>query len=182
MNRIRKRDGTTEHRYVEERLSAYLDGQLTPREHNAVRQHLTTCQECQWNLSTLQQTVQWTGALPNIPAPRVFTIPAPAQTIPASRRRLGFVPLLQGATALVALLLVFMLTGDWAERDFGIPVLVKLPSGDLVRNESVTREGSEARYRFSTGLDAPQQWVTVRYPFYGERRIVLSEKGSWEDE
>lgn len=113
MKASRKRNRTTEHRYVEERLSAYLDDQLSPREQKAVRQHLTACQECQWNLSTLQQTAEWTRALPRIPAPRVFTVPAPAQVVPAPRRRWGFVPVLQGAAALVALLLVFTLAGDF---------------------------------------------------------------------
>lgn len=112
MSRIRKRNGTTDHQHIEETLSAYLDGELSPQEHKAVRQHLVTCQSCRWHLDTLQQTVRWTRALPTVPTPRVFTIPAPARPVPAPRRGWGFVPLLQGATALVALLLVLMLAGD----------------------------------------------------------------------
>lgn len=112
MSRIRKGNGTTDHQHIQERLSAYLDGELSPQEHRAVRQHLDACQSCLWHLDTLQQTVRWTRALPTVPTPRVFTIPAPARPVPAPRRGWGFVPLLQGATALVALLLVVMLAGD----------------------------------------------------------------------
>jgi hypothetical protein len=103
----------TEHRHVGERLSAYLDGELLPQERAAVHRHLARCRSCQWELHTLRQTVQWTRELPVVPIPRVFTLPVPAKPVRASRRRWSFVPLLQGATALVALLLVFVVAGDW---------------------------------------------------------------------
>ena len=101
----------TEHEYVDERLSAYLDGELAPQEREVVERHLAACPDCQWNLETLRQTVQWTRQLPTLPVPRVFTIPLPAQPQPAPRWRWSL-PLLQGATALVALLLVFVVAGD----------------------------------------------------------------------
>jgi anti-sigma factor RsiW len=112
MRGSRKKGRQTEHQYVEERLSAYLDGQLLPQERSIVEGHLATCESCRWDLTTLRQTVQWTRQLPTIPLPRAFTIPAPAQPRRASRRRSAFVPLLQGATAVVALLLVFVVAGD----------------------------------------------------------------------
>ncbi len=112
MSWVKKRNDTSDHQYVEERLSAYLDGELSPPEKKAVSQHLAACQACQWQFDTLQQTVQWTRGLPTIPVPRVFTIPAPAQPAPAPRPWRGWVPLLQGATALIALLLVVVVAGD----------------------------------------------------------------------
>ncbi len=112
MTWVRKRDEKTEHGYVEERLSAYLDGELTPQERGIVERHLATCQDCHWNLDTLRQTVRWVQELPSVPVPRVFTIPVSAQPARAPRRRWG-VPLLQGATALVALMLVFVVAGDF---------------------------------------------------------------------
>ncbi|MGD9145631.1 MAG: zf-HC2 domain-containing protein [Anaerolineae bacterium] len=113
MSRFGKPDGTTKHEYYEERLSAYLDGELAPGEHEAVERHLATCQACQWDLDTLQTTVQWMGELPTVPLPRVFTIPAPAQPERTPWRRWGFLPVLQAATALVALLLFFAVAGDF---------------------------------------------------------------------
>ena len=74
----------------------------------------------------------------------------------------------------------FSLTGPWAKRDVAIPILVQLPDGETFRDEAAIREGSQITYRLSTSLEHPPQWVVVRYPFYGERRIVLSEDGRWE--
>ena len=113
MIRFGKPDAKTEHTYFEERLSAYLDGELLPQEQAAVEHHLDTCPACQWDLDTLRQTVQWTSELPTLTVPRVFTIPAPAEPERAARRRWRFVPLMQGATALIALLLFFVVAGDF---------------------------------------------------------------------
>jgi len=118
MSRLSKPDNRTKHQYYEDRLSAYLDGELAPQEQDAVTRHLATCQACQWDLDTLQVTVQWTSELPTFPLPRVFTIPAPAQPERATRRRWSFVPVLQGATALVALLLFFAVAGDFLLSGF----------------------------------------------------------------
>lgn len=111
MNWFRKQKKETEHRHFEEQLSAYLDGELLPREQEAVEQHLSTCPACRWHLKTLRQTVQWTSELPMVRVPRAFTIPVPARAAPAARRR-GFLPVLQMATALVALFLFFVIAGD----------------------------------------------------------------------
>jgi hypothetical protein len=89
-----------------------LDGELTPREVEAVEHHLETCPDCQWNLETLGQTIQWTQELPTLVVPRVFTIPVSAEPERPTRRRWSFLPVLQGATALIAVLLVFAVTGD----------------------------------------------------------------------
>jgi len=101
----------TEHQYYEEQLSAYLDGELLPREQEAVEQHLAGCPSCRWSLETLRQTVQWTSELPVLRVPRTFMIPVPAEPARA-RRRWRLVPALQGVTALVALLLFFAVAGD----------------------------------------------------------------------
>jgi anti-sigma factor RsiW len=114
MSWMRKRKETTDHGYAEERLSAYLDGELSPQERQAVSQHLSACHACQWQLDTLRQTVQWTRELPTIPVPRVFTIPASVQPVPAPRQRRSVVPLLQGATAFIALLFVVVVASDFA--------------------------------------------------------------------
>lgn len=112
MSRFGKPDHRTDHRYFEDRLSAYLDGELVPQEHDAVARHLATCQACQWDLGTLQQTVQWMKELEPVPVPRVFTVPVPAPRERAAPRW-RLVPVLQAATAFVALLLFFAVAGDF---------------------------------------------------------------------
>ncbi|HPK00105.1 MAG TPA: hypothetical protein PKW60_11510 [Candidatus Hydrogenedentes bacterium] len=74
----------------------------------------------------------------------------------------------------------FAMLGVWAGRDAAIPVLVKLPNGETHRNEAAAWEDGRLVYQFTTSLQATPQWVIVRYPFYGERRLVLSEDGRWE--
>jgi hypothetical protein len=138
MSLFGKNDGKTEHDWVEERLSAYLDGELTPQERNAVEHHLARCQDCQWNLKTLRQTVRWTKELPTVPVPRVFTIPAPAQPARARQRRRGFA-LLQGATALVALLLVFAVAGDFALTGLAPS---RAPQPQVMKEEVVVDSGA----------------------------------------
>jgi anti-sigma factor RsiW len=111
MSWLERRDKQNKHSYFQERLSAYLDGELVPREKEAVEQHLAGCSSCRWEVETLRQTVQWTAELPAVPIPRVFTIPAQAEPARA-RRRWRLVPALQAATALVALLLFFAVAGE----------------------------------------------------------------------
>ncbi|NIV32905.1 MAG: hypothetical protein GWN58_26710, partial [Anaerolineae bacterium] len=107
-----KSAGTIDHGFFEERLSAYLDGELTAREHEALEHHLETCPACQWDLETLVQTIQWTRELPALTVPQVFTIPVPPEPVTSPRRRWNLLPILQGATALIAVLLVFAVAGD----------------------------------------------------------------------
>ncbi len=112
MSWLRKSDERSKHQYYEERLSAFLDGELSPQERSAVERHVATCQDCQWNLETLRQTVQWMRELPTVAVPRAFTVRVPTQPARAPRRR-WTVPVLQGATALVAVLLLFAVAGDY---------------------------------------------------------------------
>ncbi|HSJ58960.1 MAG TPA: zf-HC2 domain-containing protein [Anaerolineae bacterium] len=107
----RRNDETRNHNYFEERLSAYLDGELATRERRAVEQHLKACERCRWELATLKQTVAWLAELPAVPLPRVFAIPANVVPAPPVRRR-SFVPAMQFATAMVAVLLFFAAAGD----------------------------------------------------------------------
>ncbi len=111
MSLLRKRDARAEHRYVEERLSAYLDGELSSRDRAVVDRHLARCQHCRWNLKTLRQTIQWTRSLPSVPVPRAFTIPVQSKPVPVPRWRWSM-PLLQGATALVAVLFFLAVAGN----------------------------------------------------------------------
>jgi anti-sigma factor RsiW len=149
MSRFGRPDDRTKHQYYEDRLSAYLDGELAPQEQDAVRRHLTTCKACQWDLDTLQATAQWTSELPIVPLPRVFTIPATTQPARAVWRRWSFVPVLQGATALVALLLFFAVAGDLLLSGFGggrapEPMLMQEQASVIVEATQVVELVTEA--------------------------------------
>jgi anti-sigma factor RsiW len=114
MHWLRRKLDQTENECCGERLSAYIDRELGPEERVALERHLAECEDCRWNLETLRQTVEWTRDCAPVRVPRVFTIPvetAAPQPVRA-RRPVWGLPLLQGATALVALLFVFVVAGD----------------------------------------------------------------------
>ena len=105
----------SEHRWVEESLSCYMDGELSAAEKARVESHLHDCQACAYNLNTLQQTVALLKELPTVPAPRSFAVrPAAVTRKPAIAPPSWGFGLLRGATALAALLLVLLVGGDLA--------------------------------------------------------------------
>ncbi len=63
-----------EHRWVQDRLSLYLDGRLDPGEQARVEAHLRACTPCARSWETLRWTVQALRALPPVRAPRSFAI------------------------------------------------------------------------------------------------------------
>jgi anti-sigma factor RsiW len=68
-----------------ERLSEYLDGELTPEERAAFDAHLRECEQCQRELAALRQTRALLRALPTPALPRDFSLPA--QPVVVARRR-----------------------------------------------------------------------------------------------
>ncbi len=103
----------SEHQRVEEMLSAYIDGELSPTERALVEKHLAQCADCTQNLRTLRQTVALLGELSPVVAPRAFTIrpvePAPSPSFFQTRRAYDF---LRAATAVAAILFAVVLAGD----------------------------------------------------------------------
>jgi anti-sigma factor RsiW len=112
-------------------LSAYLDGELPSREKARVEKHLQECAACAEGLRTLRWTVGLMKEIPSVPVPHPFTVPAP---IP--ERRLVFprpgraYTFLRGATALAAVLLMLVLSGDrLSQRLLRGPVVAPAPAG-----------------------------------------------------
>lgn len=68
-----------------ERLSAYLDGELSPAERDELDAHLRDCEQCQRELAALRQTRALLRALPTPALPRDFSLPE--QPVIAARRR-----------------------------------------------------------------------------------------------
>ncbi len=63
-----------EHRWVQDRLSLYLDGRLDPHEQARVEAHLRACATCARSWETLRWTVQALRALPPVRAPRPLVV------------------------------------------------------------------------------------------------------------
>jgi anti-sigma factor RsiW len=115
------------HRFCRENLSAYLDGELSARDRERVRQHLEQCEACQWDLRTLQQTVGLLRSLPQVKAPRSFEIPrsAPVPAAPFWMRPWAY-GALQVATGAAAALLVITLAG----HALSAPAMYAAPARD----------------------------------------------------
>lgn len=112
-----------EHRFTQKNLSAYLDGQLTDSEKERLEHHLAECSQCQEELATLCSTVELLHAVPSVPLPRSFKLPASAEE---ERERYRFWSrthkALRTATAVVSLLLVLLLSADLAIGQGIIPL------------------------------------------------------------
>ena len=118
-------------RKVRGMLSEYIDSRLDGDNKSLVERHLETCEACSKELELLRMTVQLLHMVTEVPAPRSFTLP-----VPEPRREGIFVPSglrlqrsaiavaaiavgptslrwLRPATAIVAVVLVVLLMGDF---------------------------------------------------------------------
>ena len=101
----------------DEVLSAYLDGELSPREREHLEAQLAADPALQAELEALRRTVALVRDLPPIPVPRNFILPQTIVTPPRppqpSRPRWAWAaPLLTAATAIVSLACGVVLAAD----------------------------------------------------------------------
>jgi anti-sigma factor RsiW len=110
MTRRRSEQRDKGHDYVLERLSPYIDDQLSGEERTRVAAHLRACSSCREELRTLQWTRGLLQQVPTVPVPRSFVI----READLAPQHAAWRPLagLQWATALVAILLVVVVAGD----------------------------------------------------------------------
>jgi hypothetical protein len=105
--------GGREHTYVEKRLSAYVDDEVSGRERRRIEAHLAHCEACRADLRALRWTVGLLQQAPQVRAPRRFVVrEADLAGTSRSMRRMSPLAVTQWATAVVALLLVLVLGGD----------------------------------------------------------------------
>jgi hypothetical protein len=102
----------SEHKRVAEMLSAYLDGELSPKEQSRVEKHLAQCADCAQNLRTLRQTVALLGHLPPVAVPRSFAIRPQVARRPSFFQPRRTYVYLRAATALATVLFAVVLAGD----------------------------------------------------------------------
>lgn len=100
---------------MDELLSAYLDGELSPKEQARLEARLAADPDLRARLEALRRTVALVRHLPQVQAPRHFLLTpamiASAQSTPAPRRR-WLAPALTFATATSALLCAVVLAGS----------------------------------------------------------------------
>lgn len=113
MSKLGSGMGGREHAYVEKRLSAYVDDEVSGRERRRIEAHLAHCEACRADLRTLRWTVGLLHQAPQVKAPRRFVVrEADLAGTRRPMRRMSPLAVTQWATAVVALLLVLVLGGD----------------------------------------------------------------------
>ena len=95
----------------EEMLSAYIDGELSPRERADLERALARDATLRAELEDLRQVVRVMKAAPRVPLPRSFTLD-PAVYGRASQPWLQLYPALRAATVLATVVFVFLFAGD----------------------------------------------------------------------
>jgi anti-sigma factor RsiW len=124
-----------EHRYVSDRLSAFIDQELVSKERARVETHLSTCERCRADLRTLRWTKGLLQRVPAIKTPRSFVVREADVVARRPLRRRTSLFAAQWATAAVALLFILVLSGDLLTR---APVRVfqqGAPAAEMARVE-----------------------------------------------
>jgi len=99
---------------IGEMFSPYLDDCVTSVERDAVKYHIEICEDCEWELRSLETTVQLLSRMPVASAPRSFTLaeaPARRNWLPLASPGMNRLRL---ATALAVVLLAILLAGDFS--------------------------------------------------------------------
>jgi anti-sigma factor RsiW len=146
MSEQRFKMGKREHRYVSDRLSAYVDGELADRERGRVETHLGGCEDCRADLRALRWTKRLLQQAPQVKIPRSFVIREADVTARRPARRRVSLFATQWATAVVALLLIVAVGGDLLSRGlwYGQSAAPMLASEEPVYTVAVEAKEAEA--------------------------------------
>jgi len=137
-----------------ELLSTYLDKQVTPQERGRVEQHLRACAVCARELDTLRYTTDLLRATPRVSVPHAFTLSeADVGRTAARRRARRFSAYLQGATAVVATLLLIVAAGDVLRA----PMRYEAPASMVAEKAVVETVLVEAETVQDAGIAAVQE-------------------------
>ncbi len=103
----------SEHDRCRQDLSAYIDGNLSPREAARVEKHLAACTTCRAELDQLRGMVGMLRDMPAVPLPRSFLLPVSTAYQPrlTPKKSWAYVSL-QGVTVVATVLLLVVVSAD----------------------------------------------------------------------
>jgi hypothetical protein len=160
----------SEHKRVEEMLSPYLDGELSPKEQARVEKHLARCADCAQNLHTLRQTVALLGQLPPVAVPRSFAVrPVQVAQRPSFFQTRRAYVYLRTATAVATILFAVVLAGDAFLTDLVPSLAPKAP-------EVIMREVRVEKAVVETVVVEKVVPVTVEV----EKEVVVEKEAAYE--
>jgi anti-sigma factor RsiW len=147
-----------DHEFTTTNLSAYLDGQLSPRDIQRIEQHLATCDTCREDLRTLRATVALLHHVPLRPVPRSFTLPLSMQGVPVRLRRWDTAySALRLSAMVVSFMLVLLVAGDLVLSRMRVIPMTSPPASN---ERQVSRSAPPAPTLLAQGDAQPQQPVT----------------------
>ena len=151
------------HDWVQERLSAYLDGALRADEQAKLQSHLATCDACTQDLETLRQTVAVLKRLPSQPLPQSFLLRA-NQVPSAHRSSSTWLSLMfGGATAMAALLLVMVVALDLAQSTRSLRSFISVPAMSVAIAPQAPASSPSQSSVEGTANEKPQnRWVPLQ--------------------
>ena len=142
--------GKPEQAHVDvDRLSAYLDNQVTPAERVHVERHLATCAACRGELDGLRRTVALLQALPRVPVPRAFTLSEAQVGIRRPEPRPAWGSVLRGLGAVTAIALVAVVAVSLLNRPSW------QPAATVARNVSTVAAPQPAAQPVAPAENAP---------------------------
>ena len=163
------------HRRLRHSLSAYIDGQLSAAEAEALEQHLAACDACRRELEELRATVLALRDLPEEAIPRSFALtpgqvarptpprPVPASPVLATGMRLAGAAL---AFALAAVLVVDL--GDLGGDSGGPMGVSEAPAEMAAPDEISAPEPMEGAEKEADRAAAPDRAEEEGVETYGE--------------
>ena len=170
--RVRERK---EKHIAAERLSAYLDGQVTAQERIQVQQHLGACAACAHELDTLRYTIDLLRATPRLSVPRAFTLSETDVGRATVRRQMPRLALyLQGATALVAALLLVVIVGDVVRKPVRYAAPQQVVMERAVRETVVVEAAQEAGLEIREEAAVAEKEVEVEKPLEVQKAVAVT--------
>jgi anti-sigma factor RsiW len=160
----------------QERLSAYLDGELAPAERPELARHLATCPECTVELAQLQRVRALLGALPAPAMPGSFALPTtpraqspashqPQQRRPSAASRPAWYGASQWVGGIAACIGLFLLLGTALLGSPGPHLMGTSPASGGMRDTAATQAthtplNAKANPTTQSGTSAPSAQST----------------------
>ena len=130
-------------------LSAYLDGELTPKDRSRLESRLEARADLRAGLDELRRTRVVIRSQPRVRAPRNFTLTPQMVGMRTDRRpALQLFPVMRLTAVLASLLFVFVLLGDflWSGQSMAVPLPIEESVPLIAQNvgETLSADASEA--------------------------------------
>lgn len=128
---------------MQEMISPYLDDRVTSVERDAVKYHIEICEDCEWELRSMETTVQLLSRMPVVSAPRSFTLAEAPPRLDWGPFTLSSMNRLRMATVAAAISLAILLVGDFSGFLHRDVIIGQVPAEPVLGQEVADKEMPE---------------------------------------